>query len=116
MPADDPDDHGVRARQLLAVQLPGVVAEGASVDVAADVDAASAQSALSDEGIRLGRARSWRDGRAVPLPSLQTSAERQRVGERLVLLSVQPEQFEPGHLGGVLDFGAVPFELLERAR
>src|SRR5205823_5584244 len=42
--------------------------------------------------------------------------ERQRVGERLLLLSVETEQLEPGHLGRVLDLGALPLELLHRAR
>ena len=50
--ADDPDHDRVRARQLAAVQLPGVVTEGAAVDVAADVDAAAAEPALGDERVR----------------------------------------------------------------
>ena len=49
--ADDPDHDGVRARQLATVELPRVVTEGAAVDVAADVDAASAEAALGDEGV-----------------------------------------------------------------
>ena len=50
-------------------------------------------------------------------PRLHRSpAERQRVGERLRLLSVEAEQLEPGHLGGVLDLGAVVLELVEGAR
>ena len=114
--ADDPDDDGVRARQLLPVQLPRVVTERAAVDVAADVDAAAAEAALGDE--RVGGL-DVRRRRAVPRLALrvssQPSAERQRVGERLLLLPVEAEQLEPGHLGGVLDLGAVALELLERS-
>ena len=51
-PADDADHDGVRARQFLAVELPRVVAERSAVDVAADVDAASAEPALGDERVR----------------------------------------------------------------
>ena len=57
-----------------------------------------------------------RGGRAGPWLSSEPSAERQRVGERLLLLAVEAEQFEPRHLRGVLDLGAVALELLERSR
>jgi hypothetical protein len=50
-PADDADHDGVRARQLLSVELPGVVAERAAVDVTADVDAPAAKPAFGDERI-----------------------------------------------------------------
>ena len=50
-PPDDADDDGVRARQFLAVELPGVVAEGSAVDVPADVDASPAEPALGDERV-----------------------------------------------------------------
>ncbi len=116
-PADDPDHDRVRARQLAAVELPRVVTEGAAVDVAADVDAASAEAALGDE--RVGGL-DVRSRRPVPgltaAPSPQPPAERQRVGERLLLLAVEAEQLEAGHLRGVLDLGAVPLELLVRLR
>ena len=115
--ADDPDHDGVRARQLLAVELPRVVTERAAVDVAADVDAAAAEPALGDERVR---GLDVRGRRAVPGLALRASpqppAERQRVGERLLLLAVEAEQLEPRHLRGVLDLGAVALELLERAR
>src|SRR5919201_6472221 len=50
-PSHDSDYDRVRARQLATVQLPWVVAERASVDVAADVDAASAEPAFGHERI-----------------------------------------------------------------
>ena len=51
-PPDDADHDGVRARQFLAVELPGVVTERSAVDVSSDVDAASAEPALGDERVR----------------------------------------------------------------
>ena len=50
-PTDDADYYGVRARQFFPVELPGVVAEGSSVDVSADVDASPAEPALGDERV-----------------------------------------------------------------
>ena len=115
--ADDPDHDRVRARELAAVKLPRVVTEGAAVDVAADVGAAPAEAALGDE--RVGGL-DVRGRRSVPGltadASPQPPAERQRVGERLLLLAVEAQQLQPGHLRGVLDLGAVPLELLVRLR
>ena len=46
--------------------------------------------------------------------SSQPPAERERVRECLLLLAVEAEEFEPRHLRGVLDLGAVALEPLER--
>ena len=115
--SDDPDDDRVRARQLASVELPRVVAERAAVDVAADVDAAAAEAAFGDERVRGLDVRGRRSVPGLALAcSSQPPAERQRVGERLLLLAVESQQLEPRHLRRVLDLGAVPLELLERAR